>query len=334
MKKTIAVLLSSAVMLALATSAQAQGKAKVLRIASTNSQLPTYQGTKKFAEIVNAKLAGRYELQVFGDNQLGDDVRATESTRMGVIDLVATSSSPLVGLVPQLMALDLPFLFPNEKAADYVVDGEIGGKLGAALEKQGLKLLAFYENGYRHLTNSVREVKSPADVKGLKVRTMENQIHLAAWKAIGANPTPMPFSEVFTALQQKTIDGQENPLAAITGAKFYEVQKYLTLTGHVWGPHVFLMNKKLWDSFSADDQKVIAAAAKESALFERALNRKSNGGYLEDLKKAGTVVTALTPEQLKAFQAAVDPVYRQFEEKIGKDFVAEVKVQIEKSQKP
>jgi TRAP-type transport system periplasmic protein len=290
-----------------------------------NEQHPTYLACLKFKEIVESKLPGKYTIQAYANAQLGDDVRATEAVRMGTLEMVATSASPLTGLIPQFMVLDLPFLFASDKQADAVLDGSVGAKLAAASADKGLKLLAYYENGFRQLTNSAHEVKSPADLKGLKIRTMENPIHLAAWKALGANPTPMPFSEVFTAMQQKTIDGQENPIPTIYLSKFYEVQKYVTLSGHVYGPHILLINKKLFDSFPADDQKVIQDAAKESALFQRATNRKMNSDYVGELKKGGMTVTELTPEQVKAFQDAVAPVYAQFEDKIGKDLIAEVK---------
>ncbi len=286
MKKIVALVSTLAV---LAGTAFAEGnkeaaakKPVVIKISNGVNELhPTYLATKKWAELVMQKLPGKYDIQVYANAQLGDDVRATESVRMGSLEMVATSASPLAGLLPQLMALDLPFLFPNEKAADAVLDGAVGQKLAADLEPKGLKILAYYENGFRELTNSAREVKSPEDLKGLKIRTMENPIHLAAWKALGANPTPMPFSEVFTAMQQKTIDGQENPIPTIYLQKFYEVQKYVTLTGHVYGPHILLINKKLFDSFPAEDQKVMLEAAKESALFQRATNRKMSSDYVD-----------------------------------------------------
>jgi len=317
----------TAVALALAVAlAPALAAPVVIKISNgINEKHPTYLACVKFKELVESKLPGKYEVQVYANAQLGDDVRATEAVRMGTLEMVATSASPLVGLVPQFMVLDLPFLFPSDKAADAVLDGSVGAKLAAACESKGIKLLAYYENGFRQLTNSAREVKGPVDLKGLKIRTMENPIHLAAWKALGANPTPMPFSEVFTAMQQKTIDGQENPIPTIYLSKFYEVQKYVTLSGHVYGPHILLINKKLFDSFPAADQKVIADAAKESALFQRATNRKMNSDYVDELRKGGMTVTVLTPAQLKGFQDAVAPVYSQFEDKIGKDLIAEVK---------
>jgi len=306
-------------------AAAAPQKKTVIKISNGVNELhPTYLATKKWADLVMAKLPGKYDIQVYANAQLGDDVRATEAVRMGSLEMVATSASPLAGLLPQLMALDLPFLFPSDKAADAVLDGKVGQKLAADLEPKGLKILAYYENGFRQLTNSAHEVKSPEDLKGLKIRTMENPIHLAAWKALGANPTPMPFSEVFTAMQQKTIDGQENPIPTIYLQKFYEVQKFVTLSGHVYGPHILLINAKLFNSFPAEDQKVMLEAAQESALFQRATNRKMSSDYVDSLRKEGMTVTVLTPAQQKAFQDAVKPVYTQFEDKIGKDFIASI----------
>jgi tripartite ATP-independent transporter DctP family solute receptor len=306
-------------------SAAAADKPVLLKISNgVNEKHPSYLAAVKFGEILNEKKPGAFEVQVYANAQLGDDVRATESTQMGSLEMVCTSASPLVGLVPDFMVLDLPFIFPSEKAADAVLDGEVGKELAAKLESKGLKLLAYYENGFRQLTNSAREVTSPADLKGLKIRTMENPIHLAAWKALGANPTPMPFSEVFTAMQQKTIDGQENPIPTIYLQKFYEVQGYTSLTGHVYGPHILLMNKKLFDSFSPEDQQLLLDAAYESALYQRQVNRQMNSDYVAELRKNGMTVTELTPEQIKAFQDAVQPVYDEFADKIGKDLIQKV----------
>jgi len=323
MKRTAIFVLTLALVIGL-MAGQVFGQAKVLKITTgLTEQHPVYLANKKFGEILAAKLPGKYTVQAYANAQLGDDVRATEAVRMGTLEMVMTSSSPLTGLVPEFNVFDLPFIVSSEKAADAIFDGPVGAKLAAALEAKGLKLLAYYENGFRQLTNSAREVKSPADMKGLKIRTMQNPIHLEAFRAMGANPTPMPFSEVFTAMQQKTIDGQENPIPTIWLSKFYEVQKYVTLTGHVYGPQIMLINKKLWDSFPAADQKIIAAAAQETAVYQRELNRKLNREFVDNLKKAGTTVTVLTPEQHKAFVDACASVYATWEPKISKALVDE-----------
>ncbi len=298
--------------------------AKVIKISNgLNEQHPLLVAQKEFEKYVESKLPGKYDIQVYANAQLGDDVRATEAVRMGTLEMVAPTASPVTGLVPEFNVFDLPFIITSEKGADAVFDGPVGAKLSALLEPKGLKNLCFMENGFRQLTNSAREVKSPADLRGLKIRTMQNPIHLMAFKALGANPTPMPFSEVFTAMQQKTIDGQENPIPTIYLSKFYEVQKYTTLTGHIYSPFIFLINKKLFDSFPAEDQKVFLEGAAVTSKFERELNRKQNVELVDKLRAAGMTVTVLTPDQIKAFQDAAKPVYDEWVPKIGKDLVAE-----------
>ncbi len=307
----------------------AEKPAVVIKISNGVNELhPSYLACKEFERIVESKLPGKYDVQVYANAQLGDDVRATEGVRMGTLEAVATSASPLTGLVTEFNVFDLPFIITSEKAADAIYDGPVGAKLGALLEPKGIKLLAYYENGFRQLTNSVREVKSPEDLKGMKVRTMQNPIHLAAWKALGANPTPMAFSEVFTAMQQKTIDGQENPIPTIYLSKFFEVQKFVSLTGHVYGPHILLINKKLFDSFPAEDQKVIMAAAQESAVWQRATNRKMNSEQVDALRKEGMTVTVLSPDQLKVFQDATKSVYDEWIPKIGKELIDEFRATV------
>jgi tripartite ATP-independent transporter DctP family solute receptor len=331
MKRTAVFILTLVLAIGLAAD-QALAQSKVLKISNgINEQHPSYLANKRFGEILAAKLPGKYTVQVYANAQLGDDVRATEAVRMGTLEMVTTSASPLTGLVPEFNVFDLPFIIPSEKAADAIFDGPIGAKLAAALESKGIKLLAYYENGFRQLTNSAREVKTPADMKGLKIRTMQNPIHLEAFRAMGANPTPMPFSEVFTALQQKTIDGQENPIPTIWLSKFYEVQKFVSLTGHVYGPHIMLMGKKLWDSFPAADQKIIAEAAKESAVYQRSINRQMNRDFVDNLRKAGVTVTELTPEQHKAFVDACASVYATWEPKIGKALLDDFRATVSKA---
>lgn len=305
---------------------------KIIKISmGVNEQHPSYLASKKFAEIVNQKTNGRYDVQVFANAQLGDDIKATEAVKMGSLEMEVPSASPLVGLDPDLNVLDLPFLFPNVKAADAVFDGEVGTKIAKKLEASDLKVLAYFENGFRDITNSSREIKTPADLKGLKIRTMENKIHLATFKAMGANPTPMPFSEVFTAMQQKTIDGQENPIPTIYLSKYNEVQKYCTLTGHVYGPHLLIINNKLFNSMTPEDQKIFTDAATESKLYQRETNRAMAKDYVAKLREAGMIVTELTETQRKAFVDACAPVYKQFEATIGKDLIAEVKAVIEQN---
>lgn len=228
------------------------------------------------------------------------------------------------------MVFDLPFLFPNEEVADKVLDGPIGKKFLDSLSEHGIIGMAFWENGYRQLTNSAREVKSPADLKGLKIRTMENPVHLATFRGMGANPTPMPFAEVFSAMQQKTIDGQENPSTTNFLQKFYEVQKYSTLTQHFYSPFVFMFSKKIWDTFPKEDQEIILKAAQEAGVYERKVNRETMNEAVAGMEKGGMVVTRLTPEQHQAFVDATKSISAQFGAELGAENIREVKAEIAK----
>lgn len=298
-----------------------------------NEQSPQYKGLQKFKEIVERESKGKLEVQLFGNSQLGDDTKMMLALRAGTLEMTMPSTAPISGLDKKWMVFDFPFLFPNEQVADKVVDGPLGQKFLDSLSSHGIKGLAFWENGYRELTNSVREIKSPADVKGLKIRTMENPVHLASFRALGANPTPMPFGELFTSLQQKIIDGQENPITTISLQKFYEVQKYATLTDHFYSPFVFMFSKKIWDTLPPDQQEIILKAAKEAGVYQRKLNRDMNAESVATLEKAGMKVTKLTPEQHQAFVDATKDIAPKFESEIGKDVIAEMKAEISKNSK-
>jgi TRAP-type transport system periplasmic protein len=298
-----------------------------------NEQSPQYKGLQKFKELVERDTKGRLEVQLFANSQLGDDTKMMTALRAGTLEMTCPSTAPVSGLDKKWMAFDLPFLFPNEEVADKVMDGPLGQKFLDSLSQHGIKGIGFWENGYRQLSNSVKEVKSPDDVKGLKIRTMENPVHLTAFRALGANPTPMPFGELFTSLQQRIIDGQENPVTTIYLQKFYEVQKYTTLTNHFYSPFVFMMSKKTWDSLSKEDQDIVMKAGKEAGIYERKVNREMMTESVTNLEKAGMVVTKLTPDQQKAFMNATKDVASKFEAEIGKDIIQEMRAEIAKHSK-
>jgi tripartite ATP-independent transporter DctP family solute receptor len=286
---------------------------------------------KFFKELVEKNSDGKIKVDLYHSSQLGDDREMMEALQMGTQEMTCPSTAPIAPFVNGFKVFDLPFLFPTYEAADYVLDGPVGQDLLNQLPEIGLIGLAYWENGYRQLTNSKRAVATPEDCKGLKVRTMENPIHLAAWKALGANPTPMAFGELFSAMQQKVVDGQENPWGTIYLQNFPEVQDYSTDTGHVYSPFVLLMSKKFWDKLPEDLQKVVKEAAMEAKDHNRKLNREMNAKYLDELKKVMTV-TILTPEQKAAFQEAVQPVYDQFADEIGPDLIKAVQKNVKEFQ--
>jgi len=225
--------------------------------------------------------------------------------------------------VPEIAILDIPFLFRDYAHARAVLDGPIGQDLLKKFEPKGIHALAWGENGFRNMTNSKHPVNGPEDLKGLKMRTMENPVHIQAYRAFGIIPTPMAFTEVFTALQQGTVDGQENPLSVITSAKLDQVQKYMTLTGHVYSPALILMSKAQYDKLSATDKQAFAEAAKEAVKANRARIDDDERKAVADLKAKGMIIVE-NPDKSK-FQAALGPTFEDFGKKFGQDNIDKIK---------
>jgi len=269
-----------------------------------------------FGKEVEKRTAGRIKVQSFYSGSLGGERESIEAVQLGTQELTFTSTGPVPNFVPAARILDIPFLFRDKAHARAVLDGPIGQEMLKEFESKGFKALAWGENGVRHMTNSKRAVTSPDDLKGLKMRTMENPVHVAAYKGFGIITTPMAFPEVFTALQQGTVDGQENPLSVIMAAKFDQVQKHLTLTGHVYSPAIFLMNKGTFDKLSAADQKIFMEAAAEAVKVNRARVDEDDAKGVADLRSKGMAVIE-NPDRAK-FQAALTPVYAEFEKQFGK----------------
>ena len=298
-----------------------------------NDSHPQYLGLLKFKEIVEDKTNGEILVETYHSGQLGDDRTMTEGLQLGSQEVTVPSTAPLANFVPEYNVFDFPFLFPNEEVADKVLDGEVGQKFLDKLSDQNLVGLAYWENGFRDVTNSKHAIATAADFKGLKLRTMENELHLEAFRALGANPTPMAFTELFTALQQKTVDGQENPIATIYLQKYYEVQSHVSNTNHVYSPFVFLMGKTFYDGLTAEQQVIVQDAAIESGVYQRQLNREANAEFLEELQKEGTIYTEITPEAREEMIKLVQPSIDKYTEKIGKEIVQEVYDAIEKASK-
>jgi TRAP-type transport system periplasmic protein len=269
-----------------------------------------------FAREVEKRTAGRYKIQAFYAGALGGERESIEAVQLGTQELTFSSTGPVPNFVPEARILDIPFLFRDKAHARAVLDGAIGQEMLTKFEPKGFKALAWGENGVRHMTNSKRSVNSPDDLKGLKMRTMENPVHVAAYKGFGIVTTPMAFPEVFTALQQGTVDGQENPLSVIMAAKFDQVQKHLSLTGHVYSPAIFLMSKGAFDKLSAADKTAFLDAAKEGAKAGRArVDEDDSKGVTELRSKGMTVVENVDKSK---FISALAPVNAEFEKQFGK----------------
>ncbi|QBM29363.1 TRAP transporter substrate-binding protein [Hydrogenophaga pseudoflava] len=319
---------------ALATVGIAAAQDKVIKFANQNAAgHPIVQGMEKFAEIVAAKSGGKIKVNVFPGGQLGSDQANVSALQGGTLEMASMNSGIFASQVKEFAAFDLPFMFANGKEADAVVDGPFGQKMHAKLEEKGLVGLGYYELGFRNITNSKRPITKVEDIAGLKLRVIPNPINVDWVKALDANPTPLPWPEVYAALEQKAVDGQENPVATIWGAKLHEVQKYMTLTNHQYNPQSVVISKKFWDTLSADEKKIIGEAVAESTKFQRAQARASVASTVENLKKAGMTVSELAPgEQVKLVEK-MKPVITKHAGAVGEATVSELLAELAKARK-
>jgi TRAP-type transport system periplasmic protein len=321
--RSLAVLAATTVFAA--SAALAQFADRTMKITNgVNEDHPVGAGVKKMQEILAAKSGGKLKMNAFWGGSAGGDLQATQALRAGTQEMVVTSSSPLVGIIKELGVFDLPFLFANEKEVDAVLDGVAGAYFNKKLEEAGVVNLAYWENGFRNLTNSKRPVTKVEDFDGVKVRVMQNNIFLDTFKTLGTNAVPMAFGEVFTALETKTIDGQENPFVTINTSKFYEVQKYLSVTRHAYTPFLVLYSKKMWDTLSKDEQAALREAASEGQKVQRATIRANDGKALATLKERGMQVNEITPAEQKRMFEKVKPVYDKNAATIGADAITVV----------
>ncbi len=267
------------------------------------------------------KSKGDMEVQVFPSSQLGSQKDMTEGLIYGTIDMVLTGTADLGQFQPKMSIFDLPFLF-KDRAHAYKSLDTVGMELGKDLEPKGLKLLGYMENGIRHLTNNVREVKAPADMKGLKIRVMSNKIYIETIKALGGSPTPMAFGELYSAMQQGTVDGQENPSAHIFTKRFFEVQKYASLTAHAYAPEPVLISMITWGRLSDAQKAVIQEAAKEAVDWQRELSTKEDNEYWDKIKATGKI--EVIEVDRKPFMEATQPVWKEFAATVGQDNIDKI----------
>jgi tripartite ATP-independent transporter DctP family solute receptor len=273
---------------------------------------------EKFKELMEKYSKGEVTVALFPNAKLGDERTLLERMKMGIVDSGIITTGPIINFVPSYGVIDLPFLFRDPDHAYKVLDGSIGKKLLADVESQGWKGLAFGERGFRNLTNSKRSVMTPDDIKGLKIRVMQNPVYVDSFKALGANAVPMAWTEVLTALQQGTVDGQENPLNVIMAFKLFELQKHLSITRHAYAPATILMSMATWKKLNSAQQSAAQKAAQEAAEFERAWDNKMESEWLKEVEAKGMIVSK---PNLKPFLEAVKPVYEQYTPKYGKNLI-------------
>lgn len=314
-------------------AAAAQGT-KQLRLAQQNPKgHPLITSGEKFAEIVAAKSSGRLKVNLFPGGVLGSDQANVSSLQGGTLDLVILNSGILASQAKEFAIYDFPFLFANASEADAVVAGAFGQMMHDKLLEKGLVGLAYWELGFRDITNSKRPIQKVEDIAGLKLRVIPNAINVDWVSALGANPTPLAFPEVYAALDQKAIDGQENPLGVIFANKFFEVQKFLVLTHHQYNPQSVIFSKKVWDTLSADDQKVLREAAVEAGKFQRQISREADAGVLAELKAKGMTVTELPASEIAKLRDKMKPVIDKHTANVGAEVVAAIRTEIAKVRK-
>ena len=289
----------------------AAGDAEYSMIAGTTTPdaHPYNLGLVKMGELINEKTNGAVKLDVFGNSQLGGERDLIEGLQLGSVQVTCVSTAPLSGFTDMFLVFDLPFIFETTEQARAVMDSEVGEQILHSVDEQGLVGLAWFENGFRNVTNNVKPVTVPDDLKGIKIRTMENPIHMAAFKVMGADPTPMAMGDVFTALQQGTIDAEENPVPIVETNKFYEVQKYISMTGHLFSPAPVFIGKDYFESLPAEYQDAIKEAADEATPYQREQIDEQNVSGLESLKSNGMEANEV---EKAPFQDATKSVYDEY----------------------
>lgn len=289
-----------------------------------NEQSNQGRAVKLFAQEVEKASGGKMRVRAIGAAALGSDVQMQQALIGGAQEMMVGSTATLVGITKEMAIWDTPFLFNNVKEADAVLDGPVGQKVMDKLQDKGLVGLVYWENGFRNLTNNKRAVAKLEDMEGIKLRVMQNNVFIDSFKTLGANAVPLPFSELFTALETRTVDGQENPYNTILSSKFYEVQKYLTVTNHVYSPWIVTVSKRWWDGLSKDEQKILMDAAKKSRDFEREDTRAEAAKALADLKGKGMQVNELSPTEANRMREKLGTINASIAANVGEDLWKEV----------
>lgn len=285
---------------------------------SQTEEHPYHLALLDLAKNVKERTDGKVTIEIFPLNQLGAERELTEALTLGTADMSISSTAPIANFYPQIGIVDLPFLFESREHAYSVLDGQVGQDLLTGMEEVGLVGLAWAENGFRHITNSKHPITKPEDLKGLKIRTQENQIHLDAFNALGAQPTPMAWNEALTALQQGVVDAQENPLIIADTYKLYDAnQQYMTLTGHIYSPAVVMFSKSVFDTLPAEYQDILKEEAKTAGDKVRELSTKADTESLQVVKDAGMEV--IEDVDVQPFRDAIQSVFEKYEEDFGKE---------------
>lgn len=311
------VLTAAVSMLALSTSALAATTIRIGHGANENYHL--HRALEKFKEDVETKSQGEFEVQIFPSSQMGPDREMIEGVQSGMLQMAVSPSSFYSSWDASFDVVELPFIYPSKQVALDTVHSDAGNQMLDRLNNMNLQGLGWLENGVRHVSNNKRPITSPEDLQGLKIRTMKVPAHVKTFNSLNATATPMNFGEVYSGLQQGVVDGQENPIAHIYSQRFYEVQDYVSLTGHVITFYIPAMNLEFWHSLSQDDQQLISTAMRDAEIYQQELVSQEEGAQIESFKKSGTQVNSLTEADLQQFIDATEPVRQEYKNKLGAD---------------
>lgn len=322
MKTALKTALLLTTVMAVASPALADFKNRTIRVSNGIAENhPVHNGIDAMQQCLDQKTGGKMKMQTFWGGALGGDLQATQALRSGLQDAVVTSSSPLVGIEPALGVFDLPFLFRSNEEAYAVMDGDFGQLLDKKLAAKGLVNLAYWENGFRNVSNSKHPITKWEDLEGIKIRVMQNNIFLDTFKNLGANATPMAFGEVFSALETKAIDAQENPYVTTDTSKFYEVQKYISETKHAYTPFLFLYSKAIFDTYAPEEQQALRDCAAVGRDVERKVIQDLNQESLKKMEAAGLKFNKVSPEELAKMREKSQVVYDAHRAEIGGDVI-------------
>ena len=322
MKTLLASACATGLLLASVASHADEVRERTLRFAFQNvKEHPQGQGAQKFADLLSEKSAGKLKVRLFPGGTLGGDVQTVSALQGGTLDITVLNSGILASQAADFAMLDFPFLFNDVKEAHAVIDGPVGEKLAAQLDSKGLVGLGYWDLGFRQLTNNKHAVTKMEDMQGLKIRVIQSPIYLETFSALGANPVPMAFPEVYTGLEQNTIDGQENPFTVIESNKFFEVQKYVSVTGHIFNPQSLIISQKTWNALNNDEKALIREAATEAQKYQREVTAASMDKARAAIE-GKVAVNDISPEEKDRFRARVQPVIDKFSKSLNPDLVA------------
>ncbi len=277
-----------------------------------NTDHPTSTGVKKFAELVAAKSGGKIKVTEFASSQLGNELQQQSAMMGGVQEMLVASTTSLAGIVKEFGLLDFPFLFSNARQADAMVDGPLGKMLNTRLTEKGIVVLGFFDLGFRNVTNSKRPITKGEDLDGLKLRVIPNPVFIETFKTFKANPVPMPFVELYGALESKAVDGQENPYAVILSSKFYEVNKFVSETNHVYATNPIQVSKRFWDKLSAVEQKLLQDAATEAQSYQHVVSREVSSKAVAELRAKGMTFNEISASEQARMRSEVKAVHEKF----------------------